>query len=77
MKVLARFDIEALHPGDFVLALLEAFPDLVSEAARTHRASLRRPSKTEDEYLSELDAQGLSKSASVLRDLAVESNPDI
>jgi hypothetical protein len=43
--VLAAFDIEAQHPDDFVLALFEAFPDLVLEAAKAHRASLRNPPK--------------------------------
>jgi hypothetical protein len=46
---LANFRIEAQHPDDFVLALLETFPDLVLEAARTHRASLRNPPKTQEE----------------------------
>ncbi len=68
---LANFSIEAQHPDDFVLALLKTFPELVLEAARTHRASLKNPSKTQEEYLAELNAQGLSKSVSVLRDFAV------
>ncbi len=71
---LANFSIEAQHPDDFVLALLETFPELVLEAARTHRASLKNPPKTQEEYLAELDAQGLTKSVSVLRDLAVGGN---
>ena len=68
---LRNFGIEAQHPDEFVLALLESFPDLVLEAARTHRASLKNPPKTQEEYLAELDAQGLSKSVGMLRDLAV------
>ena len=69
--VLRNFSIEAQHPDDFVLALLDAFPDLVLEAARTHRASLKNPPKTQEEYLAELGAQGLTKSVGVLRDLAM------
>ena len=72
--VLANFRIEAQHPDDFVLALLDAFPDFVLEAARTHRASLKNPPKTPEEYLAELNAQGLEKSVSVLRDLTVSGN---
>jgi len=45
--VLAAFDIEAQHPDDFVLAPFEAFPNLVLEAVKAHRASLRNPPKTE------------------------------
>ena len=74
---LANFSIEAQHPDDFVLALLEAFPDLVLEAARTHRASLKNPPKTEEEYLAELDAQGLEKSVRLLRDLAFDGNSSL
>ena len=70
---LANFRIEAQHPDDFVLTLLETFPDLVLEAARTHRTSLKNPPKTQEEYLAELNTQGLAKSVSVLRDLAVDA----
>ena len=66
---LANFSIEAEHPDDFVLALFETFPDVVLEAARTHRASLKNPPKTNDGYLAELEVQGLGKSVSVLTEL--------
>jgi len=72
--VLRNFSIEAQHPDDFVLALLDASPGFVLEAARTHRTSLKNPSKTPEEYLAELNAQGLEKSVSVLRDLTVSGN---
>jgi len=47
-------------------------PDLVLEAARTYRASLKNPPKIPDEYLAELEAQGRAKSASTLRDLTTK-----
>ena len=75
--VLANFRIEAQHPDDFVLALLDAFPAFVLEAARTHRASLKNPPKTQEEYLAELNAQGLEKSVSLLRDLAFDGNSSL
>ena len=71
-QALAEFSIEAQHPDDFVLAALEAFPELVVEAARNHRASLKNPPKPPDEYLAELDAQGLEKSAIALREFLAE-----
>jgi predicted nucleic acid-binding protein len=74
---LRNFRIEAQHPDDFVLALLETFPDLVLEAARTHRASLKNPSKTEDEYPAELDAQGLAKSVGEIRGLIADGSSDL
>ena len=66
---LAEFGIEAQHPDEFVLSLIETFPALVLEAARTHRASLGNPSKTPDEYLAELHTQELCRSAAALREL--------
>ena len=68
-QALAKFSIEAQHPDDFVLAVLEAFPESVVEAARKHRASLKNPAKTPDEYLADLDAQGLEKTVISLRKL--------
>jgi hypothetical protein len=50
-QALGKFSIEAQHPDEFVLALLESFPDLVADAARTHRVSLKNPAETRDEYL--------------------------
>ena len=50
----ANFGIEAQHRDDFVLAFLETFPQLVLEAAKAHRASLKNPPKTQEEYLAEL-----------------------
>jgi hypothetical protein len=74
IHVLRNFSIEAQHPDDFVIALLDPFPNLVLDAARIHRASLKNPPKTQDDYLAELDAQGLSKSVSAIRDLALGGN---
>jgi predicted nucleic acid-binding protein len=70
-QALGKFSIEAQHPDDFVLALLESFPDLVTDAAKTHRISLKNPAKTPDEYLAELEEQGLVKTVVALRELAI------
>ena len=69
-QALGRFSIEAQHPDDFVLALLENLPAHVVDAAKTHRMSLKNPAKTPDEYLAELDEQGLIKTVVGLRELA-------
>ena len=71
-QALSPFSIEAQHPDDFVLGLLETFPELVTEAAKHHRDSLQKPAKTLGEYFAELEAQGLSKSVMVLRQLVVD-----
>lgn len=52
-ETLAEFGIEAQHPDEFVLHLLDLAPGIVADAARKHRESLKNPPKTIDE-LSEL-----------------------
>ena len=76
-EALRRFSIEAQHPDDFILALLENSPDRVTDAARTHRLSLTNPAKTSDEYLAELEVQGLGKTVMALRELAANGSLDI
>ena len=65
-SALAHYDIHSQHPDDFVMELYDNFPDLVVKAANQHRASLRNPAKSVDEYLDELYRQGLMKSVTVL-----------
>jgi PIN domain len=65
--ILCEFGIEAQHPDAFVLALFDAFPALVLEAAGNHRASLKNPPKTQNEYLADLEQQGLGKTVTALR----------
>jgi hypothetical protein len=69
-QALGKFNVEAKHPDDFVLALLESFPDLVADAATTHLTSLKNPEKTPDQYLAKLDKQVLIKAVVALRELA-------
>ena len=65
---LAPFGIEAQHPDEFVMHLLDLSPGLVAAAARNHRESLTNPPKTVEEYLNTLEAQGLTQTVSVLRE---------
>jgi hypothetical protein len=65
---LAPFGIDAQHPDEFVLHLLDLAPGKVSGAARDHRQSLKNPPKTIEEYLDTLEARGLTQTASVLRE---------
>ena len=76
-QALRKFSIGAQHPDDFILALLENSPDRVTDAARTHRMSLTNPAKTSDEYLAELEVQGLGKTVMALRELAANGSLDI
>jgi predicted nucleic acid-binding protein len=67
-EILAPLGIEAQHPDEFVLHLLDLAPGVVAEAARNHRESLKNPPKTIDEYLNALEARGLTQTVSVLRE---------
>jgi predicted nucleic acid-binding protein len=66
--ILEEFDIEAQHPDEFIRHLLDLAPGLVIEAAENHRKSLKNPPKTVEEYIAALELQGLTRTASALRD---------
>lgn len=61
------YTIEAQHPDQFVLQLLELNADAVYAAARQQRQSLQRPPKTPREFLDTLAAQGLVDTAAHLK----------
>jgi len=61
------FQIEAIHPDDFVICQFDLSPAVVCEAARVHRASLKKPPKSVDEYLATLAAVQLPQTVARLR----------
>jgi hypothetical protein len=67
-EIIAPFGLEAQHPNEFILHLLDLAPGAVVAAAQTHRQSLKNPPKTVEEYLDTLERQGLTQTASVLRE---------
>ncbi len=67
-RLIAPFGIDAQHPDEFILHLLDLAPGLVVAAAQTHRESLKNPTKSVAEYLETLERQGLTQTASVLRE---------
>jgi predicted nucleic acid-binding protein len=64
---LAAYGIEAQHPDGFINHLIDTTPDDVLSAARLQRESLKSPPKTVEEFLSTLEALGLSRTAARLR----------
>lgn len=70
-EIVAPFGIEVQHPDDFVLHLLHLAPGTVMAAATAHRRSLRNPPKSVIEYLDTLERQGLTQTASFLREYMV------
>ena len=75
--VVAPFGIEAQHPDEFVLHLLDLAPDAVVAAAQDHRQSLKNPTKTVSEYLEALERQGLTQTTAVLRERGMGYSPAV
>ena len=68
--VLAQYGIEALHPDDFLIQLLDSSPDVFCTAVKLHRESLKNPPKTVDEYLATLERQSLTQTVARLATMA-------
>jgi hypothetical protein len=70
VETLAKFDIEAQHPDDFLLSLFDLAPGQVCAAIKRQRESLRNPPKTAEEILATLESQGLTQAVARLREFA-------
>ena len=67
-ETLTRFDIEAQHPDDFLVGLLDQAPGMVCAAVKRQRESLRNPTKTAQELLTTLESQGLTQAVARIRE---------
>ena len=68
--VLAKYGIEAQHPDEFVMHLLDLAPNLVCSAAKKQRKSLKNPALSVEQYLESLERQGLARTVAALRRFA-------
>jgi len=68
---LSPLGLEALHPDDFICNLIDINVGAVIEAARNHRAGLKNPPFSADDYLDLLLKQKLPKTVSKLRLMSV------
>jgi hypothetical protein len=64
---LDKYNIEAIHPDDFILHQIHLSESKVLQAARTHRARLKNPPKSIEDYLATLEAQSLPQTVLFLR----------
>ncbi|MCT0198302.1 PIN domain-containing protein [Synechococcus sp. CS-1325] len=71
-RALASYGICACHPDPFLVDQLNLDGGRVCTAMRLHRASLKNPPKTVEEYLATLEGQGLSRFSQAVRDCAAE-----
>lgn len=65
--ILSGYEVEAQHPDQFILGLIDASPELVCQAAKRQRESLKNPPLTADAYLASLERQGISNTVAALR----------
>jgi predicted nucleic acid-binding protein len=65
---LAPFGVEAVHPDDFVAQQFDLNEGGILAAVKSHRAALRNPPRSVDEYLDTLAASGLVRTADRLRE---------
>ncbi|BCH28905.1 hypothetical protein MesoLjLc_08350 [Mesorhizobium sp. L-8-10] len=66
-EVAKRYELEILHPDDFLYQQFGLDPAAVVLAARNCRARLKSPPRSGGEYLATLEAQGLPLLVSELR----------
>jgi hypothetical protein len=66
---LAPYDVEALHPDEFVLDLLDLAPAAVANVIRDQAASLKSPPRTIAELLDTLRDNGLVQAVAKLREM--------
>ncbi len=66
-ETLGHYGIEAQHPDEFILSLLNRDWNKVLGAVRDQRLSLRDPPKTAEEMLETLAQQRLTKAVAALR----------
>jgi hypothetical protein len=65
-SILGQFNIEAIHPDEFLTRLWDEQPNSVLEAVRLQRAGLKNPPKTPVEYLTTLEQCRLPEIAACL-----------
>ncbi len=62
-----KYGIEAVHPDDFVLSLMEEDAEKVGDALKRQQSILKNPPQTLKEILATLEANGLKKTVEHLR----------
>ena len=67
---LSPYDIEAQHPDEFLMHLLDLAPGAVCGSVKTVRARLKNPPVTTEQYLATLERLELVQTVGVLRSYA-------
>jgi len=64
---LSKYDVEAIHPDDFIYYQIDLAPAIACGAIKKQRQALRNPPKTIDEFLLILQKQQLPQTVSALK----------
>jgi len=72
---LARYNVEAKHPDEFVLDAIDLAPGLVTAVVSEQAATLRNPPRSVGELLDTLRDQRLVRSVAKLRELFGAADP--
>lgn len=64
---ISQYEIESLHPDDFLIAQYDLDPIRVLSVIKASRMRLKKPPKSADEYLATLEQQGLPQTCQILR----------
>ena len=67
-KIISQHGIEAQHPDEFLMNLIDLSSETVCMAVNRHRTSLKNPPKTVEEYLSTLEKQSLKNTVLKLKE---------
>lgn len=65
--VLDTFEIEAIHPDDFICHLLDFEPSQVCDALKAQRERLKNPPKSAEEFLAMIEKQNLPQTSERLK----------
>ncbi|MCX7084439.1 MAG: hypothetical protein NTY69_02770 [Methylococcales bacterium] len=64
---LSKYDIEAIHPDEFIYSQIDLAPAIACGAIKRQRESLKNPPKSKDEFLAILQKQQLPQTVSALK----------
>lgn len=70
VSAIARYDMEAQHPDEFISNLIDLSQSKVCEAAKKCRTNLKAPPISVEKYLEILSEQHLPNTVSFLRDMS-------
>ncbi len=68
VDALRRYEVEAVHPDDFVLDLIDLAPGAVAQVVREQARALKSPPQSHSELLDTLRNSGLDQSVAKLRE---------